>query len=152
AEDVREHLMIACNRTFSEFCAEYYELVAQAVTADLGPYGPRRLGHLDLCLKFANALDDSHSRHHGSARPAAAGLGTDHPGVVSALQAIIDNRYALDYNVAGLFKPDCGRAYVSPATVRQCARAGIELVYGSDAHAVQDVGRGYDAYSQAISG
>jgi histidinol-phosphatase (PHP family) len=152
AQDVREHLMEGGDRTFADFCAEYYTLAEQAVVADLGPYGPRRLGHLDLCYKFVKVLEESRPAHAGSGSRASGALTTDHPGVRGVLQAIKDNRYALDYNVAGLFKPDCGRTYVSQATVRECARAGIDLVYGSDAHAVQDVGRAYDAYRQATTG
>ena len=56
--------------------------------------------------------------------------------------------YSLDYNLAGMRKADCGRAYFYPELLAECAKLQIPLIYGSDAHKVSEVASHYNLYQK----
>jgi len=108
----------------------YYQLVEESVLADLGPYKPTRIGHLNLVDKFQKSV--------GVADAKAIDRQID-----DILKLIKAKNYSLDYNHAGLFKPLYGATYPPEAMAAKAVALGIPLVFGSDAHGVEDVGRGY---------
>lgn len=113
----------------------YYQAALQGIKADLGPHGPRRLGHLNVIRKFIQACP----------LPADADFTEELTAILDALE---ERGWALDYNVAGLLKPHCGEVYVPDALVEQLVREGSEipLVYGSDTHSVKGVGQKHEVY------
>jgi histidinol-phosphatase (PHP family) len=50
----------------------------------------------------------------------------------------------IDVNTAGLRVPTCGQVYAPEWFIRRCLEAGVEVVYGSDAHKPEQVGFGCD--------
>ncbi|MEW5976704.1 MAG: histidinol-phosphatase HisJ [Acidobacteriota bacterium] len=109
----------------------YWAAVKQAVTSDLGPSKPKRLGHLSLIHKFQ-------LKH-----PLKAPL-QFRPQVLEVLDLVQERGMELDLNAAGLFKPDCREIYPAPWIVAAALRRGIPLVYGSDTHSVKGVGQGFE--------
>lgn len=118
---------------------QYYQTVKQALTADLGKYKPRRISHLTLCNKFQR-----HFKQTGKVSEAVK------KEIVEILQTIKKQGYSLDFNVSGLFKPYCGEIYPTPWIAHLARGYGIPLVYGSDAHSVDQVGRAYSEYEKII--
>lgn len=140
AEDFQEGL-IKHYGSYEEAQLAYYYTVQEALEADFGPYKPKRIGHLCICNKFQKVLNPE-------------GLvGEKVVNRVSELLAFAGERgYSLDANVAGLFKKHCQEIYTPGWVVEIARKMGVELVYGSDAHAVSEVGRAYDRYLSLIKG
>ncbi|MFD1952786.1 histidinol-phosphatase HisJ [Paenibacillus thailandensis] len=116
----------------------YYEAVEQSIEADLGPYKPKRLGHLTLIHKYKDAVT-----------PADPDCCND------AILRILDKAQAkgmeLDVNLAGLFQPLCKEVYPPEWILREAVKRGIPLVYGSDSHSPAHVGRGYDVFERLMA-
>ncbi|MCL1990203.1 MAG: histidinol-phosphatase HisJ [Defluviitaleaceae bacterium] len=106
----------------------YYQLVKEAVLVDLGPYKPQTIGHLTLVNKFQKVVGIMDS-------PAVD------QQIDELLRLIKEKNYELDYNHAGLFKPYCGETYPPLRIAQQASALSIPLIYGSDAHGVDDIGR-----------
>lgn len=126
---------------YAEFQRAYYAEVKRALLCGLGPHKPRRIGHLTLCNKFQHCFAES-------GRPSASLWRL----IGEVLDMVKDMGYALDANMAGLFKEHCREPYPSPEVFAAARRMGIPFVYGSDAHAVADVGRGYATFEQLMHG
>ena len=78
----------------------YYDTLIKAVNADLGEYKPKRIGHLNLVRKYNKKFPYDYSKNKK---------------LEELVKLISEKEYELDYNVAGLFKEDCGeigRAHV----------------------------------------
>lgn len=123
--------------TYEQVQLAYYQAIKEAVTVDLGPYKPQRIGHLTLCYKYQH--------YFGQAGQVSAKV---HATVVDLLTTIKRQGYSLDCDMAGLFKKYCQEPYPAPWIIKMAQELKIPLVYGSDAHAVQDVGRAYDHFLQ----
>ncbi|WLR50232.1 histidinol-phosphatase HisJ [Bacillus tianshenii] len=115
----------------------YFHTVKQSIKADLGPYKPKRIGHITLVHKFQKRFpcDLSFERE-----------------TTELLQLVKSNGLELDYNAAGLSKPLCGEPYPTEKLVKQAASMGIPLVYGSDAHQANDVGQHYHQLQKVLLG
>ncbi|AXF55976.1 histidinol-phosphatase HisJ [Salicibibacter kimchii] len=104
----------------------YYETVLLSISADLGKYKPRRLGHVSLVRKFRKAFD----------------LPSDEHWLEAILAAAKKAELSLDINGAGVVKPLCGEPYPPAAIIEKAERMGIPLMYGSDAHHPDGLGQG----------
>ena len=109
----------------------YWSLVRQAILADLGPYKPRRMGHLSLVHKFQRRFPLQNPFHCKSQ-------------IEEILELIKDKSMQLDLDTAGLYKPDCLETYPPGWIVKEAIQREIPIVYGSDAHSVSGVGQGFD--------
>ncbi len=109
----------------------YWQMVRQAISADLGPHKPRRIGHLSLVHKFQAKYPLSSPEQF-------------RPEVEEILGLMKAGEMEVDLDAAGLYKPDCREIYPAPWIVKEAIRLGIRLVYGSDTHSVRGVGQGYD--------
>ncbi|KAB7705892.1 histidinol-phosphatase HisJ [Bacillus aerolatus] len=106
----------------------YFKTVERSIKADLGPFKPKRIGHITLVHKFQKQF------------PCEADFSSE---IDSLLQAIKNNGYEIDFNGAGLRKPLCKESYPPPKVAQQANEMGIPLVYGSDAHQAKDIGQGW---------
>ena len=113
----------------------YYRTVKEALKADLGIYKPKRISHLSLCNKFQCRFNPT--RHVDEQVKVV---------VINILEYIRKNGYSLDVNAAGLFKEYCREIYPAPWIIEAAREMGIPMVYGSDAHNPEQVGRGYEVY------
>ena len=116
----------------------YWRTVKQAVLADLGPYKPRRLGHLSLAHKFQLKHPLANARQF-------------RPQVLEILDLMRSRRMELDLNAAGLFKPHCREIYPAPWIIQEAIRRDIPFVYGSDTHSVKGVGQGFEEAEQILA-
>ncbi|MBC1472681.1 histidinol-phosphatase HisJ [Listeria seeligeri] len=123
---------------FEQAQLAYLEGIKQSIEADLGKFKPTRIGHISLCQKFWQYFGPEKNVFSDE--------------VIAQFQQILmlvkKRDYELDFNTAGLFKPLCGETYPPKEIALLANELQIPFVYGSDAHGVQDVGRGYDVYCQ----
>ena len=94
---------------------------------------------MSLCRKYRKELE------HGE-EPGAGEL------IGECLDQIRARGFELDFNTAGLYKSLCNEFYPGETIAAEAARRGIPLVYGSDAHSVEQVGRAYEAYVKRAAG
>jgi histidinol-phosphatase (PHP family) len=118
--------------------AAYWSAVRRAVEMDLGPWKPKRLGHLTLAHKFRLELGEPP-------------LDWTLEQVDPILRAMAERGMALDVNAAGLKKPGCRQLYPPEEILVLAVRYGVPLVYGSDAHAVAGVGQLRDEVTAMVA-
>lgn len=108
-----------------------YQAYGQALEKLAGkPFGdlnPPVLGHLNLIHKFRKRISPKR----------------DPINWAGILEKAANSGYTLDFNHAGLRKPDYGETYPEPWMLKEAKRLGISLQTGSDAHAPEDVGSGF---------
>lgn len=107
----------------------YYDTLARSITANLGQFKPKRIGHITLVHKFQKKF------------PVAKQFDEK---IHSILDQIADLGLALDYNGAGINKPLCREVYPPEDIIREAIKRKIPLVYGSDAHSRKDLNQGFD--------
>jgi len=134
-----EEGLLTCYAGYEEVQLEYYRMVGEALRTDLGPYKPKRISHFTLCNKFQCYFNPANTISERVRKEVADILGY-----------MRRHGYSLDVNAAGLYKEYCREIYPSPWIIQMAREMKIPLVYGSDAHAVKDVGRGYDVYEALI--
>lgn len=119
--------MVERYNTIDAIYKRYYKTVLKSVLADLGPYKPKRIGHITLVHKFQKKFPGTRSFV---------------PEITELLQAIKAQGYELDYNGAGTAKPLCREPYPPDWVVDKAVSMGIPLIYGSDAHQKKDLNQG----------
>jgi histidinol-phosphatase (PHP family) len=127
--------------TYEKVQLAYYQTIKEALLVDLGPYKPKRISHFTLCHKFQHYFEQAGKVSNNIKKT-----------VVDLLAYMKEHGYSLDVNMAGLFKEYCREPYPTPWIIQGARQLKIPLVYGSDAHAVEDVGRAYDYYLQLMNG
>ena len=114
----------------------YFSGLIQLIDADLGPHKPKRIGHLTLCQKFQKYFEHE---EFGISRTS-----------LMLIDQILDKvkvyNYELDINTAGLYKEHCGEIYPPFDIMKKVQEKGIQCVFGSDAHSLDAVGRGYEHF------
>ena len=120
---------------------QYYQTVLASVEADLGPYTPQRIGHMSLVRKYQDYFNLTEP------------LDTTNLELVDRILAVIkQQRRQLDLNLAGLYKPFCNDFYPGDQILKRAQKLDIPLIYGSDAHDIASVGRGYHLIKKLIKG
>ncbi|WP_458412209.1 histidinol-phosphatase HisJ [Schinkia sp. CFF1] len=114
----------------------YYQLLKESIKQDLGPFKPRRIGHMTLVSKFQKKY------------PCTENFSGE---ILSILDLIKDKTMSLDYNGAGVNKQYCLEPYPSEWIVKEADKRKIPLIYGSDAHVSRDLNQGYDQLVPTIT-
>ena len=112
----------------------YYDTLIKAVNADLGEYKPKRIGHLNLVRKYNKKFPYDYSKNKK---------------LEELVKLISEKEYELDYNVAGLFKEDCGETYISGYLAELIKQYNIKLVLGSDSHSAKYIDK-YEEFNEHI--
>lgn len=108
----------------------YFRTLLKSIQSDLGPFKPKRIGHITLVRKFQKKFP----------------MPQDYRNEISQiLRAIKERSYELDYNGAGISKPLCGETYPPKWVAEEATKLQIPLVYGSDAHQIKELKQGYNA-------
>lgn len=105
----------------------YGKAMERAAEKPFGEVNPPVLGHINLIHKF-----------RGRIRPESDPI--DWTGILEKAAA---SKYVLDFNHAGLRKPDYRETYPEPWMVKEAERLGLKMQTGSDAHSPEDVGSGF---------
>ncbi|MED3549336.1 histidinol-phosphatase HisJ [Cytobacillus praedii] len=105
----------------------YFKILLHSIYCDLGPYKPKRIGHITLVKKFQKKY------------PVQTAFKNE---LIEILNAIKFKGYEIDYNGAGFSKPLCKEAYPPDWVAEKAIKLNIPLVYGSDAHQMKDLGQG----------
>lgn len=138
AEDYQEGIVMFYG-SFQKAQEAYYNIVLQSIQADLGPYKPTRIGHISLCQKFQNFFKEDISFSDQSIEK-----------IKEILDFVQEKGYELDYNTAGLFKEFCGETYPPASIIQEALKRNIPIVYGSDSHHIEDIGRGYEQVRESL--
>ncbi|MEH7664237.1 histidinol-phosphatase HisJ family protein, partial [Bacillus velezensis] len=104
----------------------------------LGPFKPKRVGHITLVKKFARLFPYSMSPQ---IRELAA----------RCLDAVKEHGMELDVNTSGLRKKCAGEVYMEDWMAKTAKQKKIPLIFGSDAHQAEDVGSSYETYKNIIT-
>ena len=112
----------------------YYETLIKAINSDLGKYKPKRIGHLNLVRKYNKKFPYDYSNNKK---------------LKELVKLISDRGYELDYNIAGLFKEDCGETYISGYLAELIKQYNIKLVLGSDSHSAKYIDK-YEELNEHI--
>jgi histidinol-phosphatase (PHP family) len=102
-----------------EVWSAYFDRLTQAAESGLFEI----IGHADLCKKFCIYPKQDCT-----------------PLIQRFLEAARQNNVAMELNTAGLRK-DCKEIYPSARIVEMAAKTGVEITFGSDAHAPGEVGQ-----------
>jgi len=102
----------------------YEAAVKKALALPYGELTPKKIGHINLIHKFQKAYSIS-----------------DPIDWKLLLDEVKMNGYLLDYNFAGIDKPDYGKTYPDPEMMTYAQKIGIPYEKGSDAHASHEVAR-----------
>ncbi|GAA0380098.1 histidinol-phosphatase HisJ [Bacillus horti] len=113
----------------------YYQILQQAVKADLGPHKPKRIGHFSLIEKFKRKFPSTQKEVWWEQ-------------ALITLQDIKERGYSLDFNTAGYRKEDCLERYPSDQLLHYALSLRIPFVFGSDAHRPQEVGYRYTDFEE----
>lgn len=105
----------------------YYNTLLKSIESDLGPFKPKRIGHITLVHKFQLKYPPLHRFEDK---------------ILEVLHSIKGKGYELDYNGAGVNKPLCRETYPPEWVVKKAKSLGIPFVYGSDAHQAKELGQG----------
>lgn len=126
--------------SFQKAQEEYYRMLLQSVRADLGSYKPKRLGHITLCQKFEKDFAEEISLSNQSLLQ------------VQELYLLAkQQQYELDLNTAGFDKAAYQKSYPPIGMIKQAIALGIPLVFGSDTHALEEVGRHYEQVAEFLT-
>lgn len=115
--------------------AAYYQVIKQSVLADLGPYKPKRIGHMTLVHKFQKKF------------PCPQAFTKE---IYEILDLVQERKMALDYNGAGVNKQFCLEPYPSKWIALEANKRKIPLIYGSDAHISRDLSQGFTQLEPVI--
>ncbi|KRL37310.1 histidinol-phosphatase HisJ [Liquorilactobacillus uvarum] len=111
---------------------KYLNLVYRSVTSDLGKYRPQRIGHMSLIKKYQDYF-------HLPELFDAANIEL----IKKILDILVDQKREIDFNTAGMYKPYCNDFYPGEQISKLAFQKKIPLIFGSDAHSIEEVGRGY---------
>ena len=115
----------------------YFETLLKAISSDLGPFKPKRIGHPTLVRIFNKRYPLEYKNK---------------VLLEAVVKAIKERHYQIDFNTAGLRKPFCHEIYPSDYFLELIKKYEVEAIYGSDAHRGVDLGEGYGAYEKYIKG
>ena len=108
----------------------YFETVIKSIKSDLGKYKPKRVGHPSLVRIFNKKYPIEYKNYKL---------------LDYLVEALKENNYEVDFNVAGLRKKFCGEIYPSGYLYRWLKDSNINMVYGSDSHEAKDLGSLYES-------
>jgi histidinol-phosphatase (PHP family) len=117
----------------------YWSTLRQMVTVDFTLPSTRRIGHIGLINKYIKKFTLPFPDRKRNTPDE------------SLFRLIKTNGWAIDFNVSGLSQQYCQDVYLSKEMLDWCRKLDINLVYGSDAHGVDAVGRYYQLYERLVS-
>ena len=97
----------------------YFETLLKAISSDLGPFKPKRIGHPTLVRIFNKRYPLEYKNK---------------VLLEAVVKAIKERHYQIDFNTAGLRKPFCHEIYPSDYFLELIKKYEVEAIYGSDAH------------------
>lgn len=113
----------------------YFETVKRSITAELGRFKPKRIGHVTLVNKFQKIYPPAFSYDEQ---------------VMSIIHLMKEHELSIDYNSAGVVKPLCKEAYPPERFITLCEQKKIPLIYGSDAHSVKGLLQGFEQLKEGV--
>lgn len=125
--------IVAYLGSFEKAQTLYYQTVLRSLQADLGAWKPTRLGHISLCQKFEQYFDEPTT--YSSENKVL---------LKELLEQVSRKQYSLDLNTAGYMKAGYQQSYPQTWVLEQATALAIPLVYGSDTHALEDIGQSYE--------
>ncbi|WP_270312479.1 histidinol-phosphatase HisJ [Ligilactobacillus agilis] len=119
---------------------KYFTQIKNSLLADLGQYSPIRIGHMSLIKKYQDyfGLDSNWDEENLKQ-------------IKEILDLIKEQGRQLDFNTAGLRKPYCNDFYPGKTIINLALEREIPLVFGSDAHSLEEVGAAWHFYDDYLN-
>ncbi|MUT65261.1 histidinol-phosphatase HisJ [Paenibacillus sp. NEAU-GSW1] len=136
ADYFREQIL-SCYGTMEKAVDTYYDHVESAIVFASALPMRKRIGHINLIEKFADALPP-------------IGEGQIRRRLERIIPLLAQGKVGIDVNTAGLRVATCGKPYVPEWFLAACREQGIETVYGSDAHKPEHVGAGWEWFEEQM--
>ncbi|MCP0887688.1 histidinol-phosphatase HisJ [Ligilactobacillus sp. WILCCON 0076] len=114
---------------------KYFAQIKRLVDADLGEYTPKRIGHMSLIKKYQDYFNFPSKWDSENIKQ-----------IKEILDELKEQGRELDFNTAGLRKPYCNDFYPGKRIVELAQERDIPLVFGSDAHSLEEVGAAWHLY------
>lgn len=114
---------------------QYWSEIRAMICANLGRHKPTRLSHLGLIYKYYRHFP-IHLNNFGRAF------------LMDIFKEIKARNYTVEYNVAGLNNENWNKPYCTSDMVDLCKELKIPLVYGSDGHNIQNVGKHFSHFQR----
>ena len=134
-DDVRKHLLPVYG-SVEAIHEAYWDGVERMIATDFGGINPR-IGHLGLIYKFIHVLPIDEA-FRGKIRNRLR---------KSVFPALRKHARVLDFNVRGFGQRFCRRCYLDEDMLTLAGEFGVPVVYGSDSHCPEDVGKYYEFYA-----
>lgn len=106
----------------------YFDTLLKSIKSDLGEFKPKRIGHPTLIRIFNSKYPYEYNNKNK---------------IDQILEEIKKRDYEIDVNTAGLRKPYCNEIYPSGYFFSKAKELNIKMVYGSDSHRAEDVGKNF---------
>ncbi len=104
----------------------YYDVMIKSVNADLGPYKPKRIGHINLIQKFLGAFQKNSFKNR------------EMNIMIDLFFTMQEAGYSMDCNYAGRRSPYYRDTYPPFSMAQLAYKMDIPIIFGSDSHAVSD--------------
>lgn len=119
--------------------AHYLKAVLASAQADFGKYQPQKLGHISLIKKYQDYFGFPDKFDENCCE------------IIQKIMEIAQaKRLSLDFNSAGMYKKYGNDFYPGIQIAELAVTNGIRLEFGSDAHAIDEVGRGMHAMQNFV--
>ncbi|MEJ6400872.1 histidinol-phosphatase HisJ [Nicoliella lavandulae] len=112
--------------------SRYFKTVLESAQTDLGRWQPDKMGHISLIKKYQDYFKFPELFDQ-----------TNLALIQKILRVMAKRHLSLDVNSAGLYKKFCNDFYPGTQIFTMAKQIDIPMVFGSDAHAIDEVGRGY---------
>lgn len=128
--DYRHNIIAAVKAVGARKLGEiYYRTLIRSVTADLGPWRPRRVGHPTLLGRCGRLFPEFYDNL---------------PVMEEFILVVKEQECALELNTSGVLYPDdCGQIY-GEALLPLIQKHRVPVSLGSDAHEPERIGGGFD--------
>ena len=130
--------LIGCFGTIDKVHLAYWDTIKQLVVNEFRGLKNKRIGHIALINKFSKEFPPTIPEYRTNAF------------YKEIFSLIKENAWSIDFDVAGLNYETCGESYLPDCMAFWCNQLDIELVYGSDAHSVEAVGKHYLLFEKMI--
>jgi len=118
---------------------QYWNSVKELVNSNISSIETKRIGHIGLINKY--------KQKYPQLLPESLNLKYE-SFLQELFRSIKRAGWSLDYNISGLSKPDCREVYFTDFMFQLAQQFDIQLIYGSDAHCIERVGRSYEEYER----
>jgi len=128
--------LVECFGSVDQVYLVYWDTIKKLVEREFNGLNHKRIGHIALINKFSKKFTPSSPKFR------------DKLFYEALFIAIKKHHWIVDFDVAGLDYEFCRETYLPEYLQYWCDKLNVEVVYGSDAHCVNAVGKYYEHFER----